>query len=171
MPGCAAVPVVRMARLTRLHRLARCQRLLLRLHIVQILVDLVQPRAQFVERVVHRLHLAGELLQRVSLRPLLVLRRFLHRIHFAGHLGHAVRGLLQQVVHGGIVLSVRLLHAHHHLLHLLHLRLQGDDVFVGGEGAGCADQAREHKSKRWRFAKQFACGTWSKRNERAGILF
>jgi hypothetical protein len=43
-------------------------------------------------------------------------------------------------VHGGVTLVVRLLHAHHHVLHLLHLRLQRNDVFVDSKCVGRSGQ-------------------------------
>ncbi len=132
----------RISGLAGLHGLTHGKGLLLLLHGGQGLVELIEAGTQFVEGIVHRLHLAGELLQGISLRALLRLGGLLQGIDGGGDFGHAVGGLLHQVVHDGIALVIGLLHAHDHFLHLLHLGLQGDHVSVDGKSAGHAGKSQ-----------------------------
>ena len=105
-------------------------------------------------------------MQRISLGTLLFLRSLLHGIHLRGNFADAFGGLLHQVVHDGVTLVVGLLHADHHVLHLLHLGLQGDDVFVDGECVGGGGQQQERKPKVQKLEKNYACDTRSKRKLR-----
>ena len=114
----------------------------LRLQILNRLVELGDARLQLVDRIVQRLHLAGDGIQLAAARFALRVDLLLQSVHGRGHLVGVVRGLLDQVLQHAETGVQGGLEPLHHVQQLLHLRLQLDDLLR----AACAGTGAEPRT-------------------------
>ena len=116
--------------------LLRSQALLGRLHILELLADFRQASFKFVERVVQRLDLAGELVNVGRRVSLLFLQRALQGGDRDSNFVDRVGVLLDQIFHDTHALIEAALHGGHLLLQLLDLSLQLNHLFAGPPNRG-----------------------------------
>jgi hypothetical protein len=114
----------------------RRQALLGRLHVLELFADFGEARLEFVERVVERLDLTGELVDVRGGISLLFLQGGLQASDGGGHFVDRVGILLDQVFHDAHALVEAALHGGHLLLELLDLSLQLDHLFAGARSRG-----------------------------------
>ncbi len=121
-------------------------RLLLALNILHQLLETCETRLHLVERIVHGLNLAGDLIELAVLHVLLGLHLRLQGLHVDGHLVDGVGALRDEILHDAHALVVGLLEAGYGVLQLLNLGLELHHLLVDGEGGGAAEKDGAEKS-------------------------
>jgi len=120
--------------------------LLLALDVVEDLLHAGHAGLEFVEGVVERLDLAGDLVGFCREGVLAVLHLELHAVDGDGHLVDGVGGLLDEVLENAHALVVGLLEACDGVLELLDLGLELDHVLVDGV-SGQSGETHEEESR------------------------
>ncbi len=95
--------------------------------------EIADARLDLVDGVVHGLNLAGDLVDLVVLRVLLLQHLLLQIVHVGRHLVDRIGALLDEILHDAHALVIGLLETGDGILQLLDLRLQLDHVPVGGK--------------------------------------